>query len=127
MGTRGTGSRPTSWTVDISTALLAGAGLAQKTVFKRSAETILHRCNNARAVGLVITGPAPLAMSFPSCGINVFLERDTAGAGRVLAIIVETFPAALFGTARRVRPRVDAGEAEGEGEDEALAHVACGL
>ena len=82
---------------------------------------------NARAVGLVITGPAPLAMSFPSCGINVFLERDTAGAGRVLAIIVETFPAALFGTARRVRPRVDAGEAEGEGEDEALEHIACGL
>ena len=104
MGTRGTGSRPTSWTVDISTALLAGARHAKQTVFKRSAETILHRRMIVRAVGLVITGPAPLAMSFPSCGINVFLERDTAGAGRVLAIIVETFPAALFGTARRVRP-----------------------
>ena len=125
MGTRGTGSRPTSWTVDISTALLAGAGHAKQTVFKRSAET--PRTSTSRAVGLVITGPAPLAMSFPSCGINVFLERDTAGAGRVLAIIVETFPAALFGTARRVRPRVDAGEAEGEGEDEALEHIACGL
>ena len=127
MGTRGTGSRPTSWTVDISTALLAGAAYANQSVFKRSAETILHRLDYPRAVGLVITGPAPLAMSFPSCGINVFLERDTAGAGRVLAIIVETFPAALFGTARRVRPRVDAGEAEGEGEDEALEHIACGL
>ena len=72
---RGTGLRPASWTVDrvmwcISTFV---AGTVGTVAFTRSAVAILLTLYNARAVGLVITGPAPLAISFPFA----FLERDT--------------------------------------------------
>ena len=75
---------------------------------------------NVRALGLVISGPAPLAISFP----NVLLESDTVLAGS--EAVLATLAAAHLGGAR-VALRVDAGEAKGEGEDEALEHGACGL
>ena len=113
---RGTGLRPASWTVGrvmwcISTFVAGTVGLT------RSAVAMLMTLYNVRALGLVITRLAPLAISFP----NAILERDTARAGR--EAVLATVAAAHLGGL----PRVDAGEAEGEGEDEALEHCACGL
>ena len=114
---RGTGLRPASWTVGrvmwcISTFVAGTVGLT------RSAVAMLMTLYNVRALGLVITRLAPLAISFP----NVLLESDTVLAGS--EAVLATLAAAHLGGAR-VALRVDAGEAEGEGEDEALEHGAC--
>ena len=95
----------------ISTFVAGTVGLT------RSAVAMLVTLYNVRALGLVITRLAPLAISFP----NVILERDTARAGG--EAVLATVAAAHLGGL----PRVDAGEAEGEGEDEALEHCACDL